>query len=77
VVVAGDAARARLREARLGYVNVLGDEDDGRNATSAYASAAARCSSSTPRGQVGSVRIEPPYDEPHAASRFAAALTSA
>jgi phage shock protein PspC (stress-responsive transcriptional regulator) len=59
IVVPSDAAVRAYGKARLGYVNVLGDEDDGRNADErATGSAAARVLVVDARVQVGSVRIE-------------------
>ena len=65
-------------KARLGYVNVLGDEDDGRNADERVPAAGARVlvvDAACRSGRFGSTT---PYDEPR--WRFlasSAALTSA
>jgi phage shock protein PspC (stress-responsive transcriptional regulator) len=58
IVVPSDAAVRAYGKARLGYVNVLGDEDDGRNADERAPAAGARVLVVDARVQVGSVRIE-------------------
>jgi phage shock protein PspC (stress-responsive transcriptional regulator) len=58
IVVPSDAAVRAYGKARLGYVNVLGDDDDGRNADERAAAAGARVLVVDARVQVGSVRIE-------------------
>jgi phage shock protein PspC (stress-responsive transcriptional regulator) len=56
IVPAGAAVRA-YGKARLGYVNVLGEEDDGRNVDERIAGAGKRVLAVDARVQVGSVRI--------------------
>jgi phage shock protein PspC (stress-responsive transcriptional regulator) len=58
IVVPSDVAVRAYGKARLGYVNVLGDEDDGRNADERAPAAGARVLVVDARVQVGSVRIE-------------------
>jgi hypothetical protein len=58
IVVPSDVAVRAYAKARLGYVNVLGDEDDGRNADERARAAGARVLVVDARVQVGSVRIE-------------------
>jgi len=58
IVVPGDVAVRAYAKARLGYVNVLGDEDDGRNADERSRAVGARVLVVDARVQVGSVRIE-------------------
>jgi phage shock protein PspC (stress-responsive transcriptional regulator) len=57
VVVPADAAVHAYGKARLGYVNVLGEEDDGRNVDESIAGAGKRVLVVDARVQVGSVRI--------------------
>ena len=57
VVPRGVAVRA-YGSARLGYVDVLGDQDDGRNAGERSRAAGSRVLVVDARVQVGSVRIE-------------------
>jgi phage shock protein PspC (stress-responsive transcriptional regulator) len=57
VVVPADAAVHAYGKARLGYVNVLGEEDDGRNVDERIAGAGKRVIVVDARVQVGSVRI--------------------
>jgi phage shock protein PspC (stress-responsive transcriptional regulator) len=57
VVPRGVAVRA-YGSARLGYVDVLGDQDDGRNADERSRAAGSRVLVVDARVQVGSVRIE-------------------
>jgi phage shock protein PspC (stress-responsive transcriptional regulator) len=57
VVVPADAAVRAYGKARLGYVNVLGEEDDGRNVDESIAGAGKRVLVVDARVQVGSVRI--------------------
>ena len=58
VVVPSDVAVRAYGKARLGYVDVLGDEDDGRNADERARAAGRRVLVVDARVQVGSVRIE-------------------
>ena len=70
VVPRGVAVRAYGR-ARLGYVNVFGDEDDGRNADERARAAGARVLVVDARVQVGSVWIRTaPTMTRHAAPSF-------
>jgi hypothetical protein len=57
MVPRGVAVRA-YGSARLGYVDVLGDQDDGRNAGERSRAAGSRVLVVDARVQVGSVRIE-------------------
>lgn len=57
VVVPSDAAVHAYGRARLGYVNVLGDQDDGRNADERITAPGPRVLDIDARVQVGSVRI--------------------
>jgi phage shock protein PspC (stress-responsive transcriptional regulator) len=57
VVVPRDAAVRAYGSARLGYVNVLGDQDDGRNADERITARGPRVLVVDARVQVGSVRI--------------------
>jgi phage shock protein PspC (stress-responsive transcriptional regulator) len=57
VVVPADAAVRAYGKARLGYVNVLGEEDDGRNVDESIAGDGKRVLDVDARVQVGSVRI--------------------
>jgi phage shock protein PspC (stress-responsive transcriptional regulator) len=57
VVVPGDAAVRAYGQARLGHVNVLGDQDGGRNADERIAAPGPRVLVVDARVQVGSVRI--------------------
>jgi phage shock protein PspC (stress-responsive transcriptional regulator) len=57
VVVPADAAVRAYGKARLGYVNVLGEEDNGRNVDESIAGAGKRVLVVDARVQVGSVRI--------------------
>jgi hypothetical protein len=57
VVVPADATVRAYGKARLGYVNVLGEEDDGRNVDESSAEAGTRVLVVDARVQVGSVRI--------------------
>jgi hypothetical protein len=58
IVVPGDVAVRAYGKARLGRVDVLGNEDDGRNADERAQAAGARVLVVDARVQVGSVRIE-------------------
>jgi phage shock protein PspC (stress-responsive transcriptional regulator) len=58
IIVPSDIAVRAYGKARLGYVNVLGDEDDGRNADERAPAVGARVLVLDARVQVGSVRIE-------------------
>jgi phage shock protein PspC (stress-responsive transcriptional regulator) len=58
IVVPSDVAVRAYGKAGLGYVNVLGDEDDGRNADERAPAVGARVLVVDARVQVGSVRIE-------------------
>ena len=57
VVVPADATVRAYGKARLGYVNVLGEEDDGRNVDESTTGAGKRVLVVDARVQVGSVRI--------------------
>jgi phage shock protein PspC (stress-responsive transcriptional regulator) len=58
IVVPSNVAVRAYGKARLGYVDVLGDEDDGRNADERVPAAGARVLVVDARVQVGSVRID-------------------
>ena len=71
IVVPSDVAVRAYGRARLGYVNVLGDEDDGRNADERARAVGGRVLVVDARVQVGAVwiRTAPTMRLPHAAAR--------
>jgi phage shock protein PspC (stress-responsive transcriptional regulator) len=70
IVVPSDVAVRAYGRARLGHVNVLGDEDDGRNADERVRAVGRRILVVDARVQVGAVWIRTaPTMSPHAAAR--------